>query len=315
MNVAEARNAERFAAGVNLAGEQATAQAVEVLRAAGVEPVVLKGVVTSRWLRPRPGTRYSMDVDLLVAQDKRRAAETALTGAGYERLFHDAGDEAAHADTWVRDGAFAIDLHRSVVGAQASAEVVWVALRDASAAVTIAGVECLVPSPPARGLLVALHAGQHGPRDPRMLDDLELVLERLTQPEWETAAALARALRADDALAAGLALSARGAALVEALGLPAPRTTEAVLRAGDAPPTSLGFERLAQANGVRARAVLVAHEFLPHPSYMRVWSPLARRGRAGLVAAYLVRPFWLARWAFPGLRAWSRARGAAGSGR
>lgn len=310
----EATDSEHFAAGINLAGERATAEIVELLRGSGVEPVVLKGPVTSRWLRPEPGTRYSTDVDVLVAPGEREAAETALTAAGYERLFLDGADTAVHADTWVQEGAFSVDLHRTVVGARAAADVVWATLRSASEPAAIAGVDCLVPAPPARGLLVALHAAQHGPTDPRMLDDLELVLDRLTTSEWGTAAALARSLDASDSLAAGLALSVRGAALIGALGLPSPRTTQAVLRAGGAPPTSLGFERLAQAQGLRSRVVIVARELVPHPSYMRVWSPLARRGRAGLTAAYVVRPFWLAWWSIPGFRAWARARRAARGG-
>ncbi|CAN5667323.1 hypothetical protein BH18ACT13_BH18ACT13_01610 [soil metagenome] len=300
--------AEHFAAGVNLAGDRATAEVVDVLRRAGVEAIVLKGPVTARWLRPDGGTRYSLDVDLLIAPVAGVRAGSALRGAGYEPLFVERGGEEKHASTWARDGTFAVDLHHTLVGVDASDEVVWSTLATATEEADVAGVPCTVLAPAARALSIALHAAQHGPSHERFLEDLALALDRLGIDEWREAARLATALDASRAFGTGLRSSTEGYRLAEALGLPAATTTQAALRSAGAPPTSLGFERLARAQGFRERARLVIHKLAPSPSFMRVWHPLAGRGKAGLVAAYAIRPFWLLRWSLPGARAWLRAR-------
>lgn len=301
----------RFAAGVDLAGEHATGLLVSELRAGGVEPIVLKGPVVARWLRERGGTRYSTDVDVLVPQSSRERAERVLAGLGYERLHADALGGEEHADTWVRDGAFSVDLHRRVVGAHADDDAIWAALEASSEEIELGGVACRVPAKDAQALLVALHAAQHGPRDPRIVHDLEQALELVPPEGWERALELARELDAVSAFSAGLARCERGVVVARSLGLGAADTPQAVLRATDETPTALGFERLARSVGMRAKARLLARELVPHPSYMRLWHPLASRGRLGLAAAYAYRPLWLARWAIPGLRAWLRARRAA----
>jgi hypothetical protein len=304
----ERARAEQFAAGVNLAGQRATAEVVETLRRAGVDAIVLKGPVAARWLRPEGGTRYSHDVDLLIAPALGVRAGNALRSAGYEPLFVARADEEKHASTWVRDGAFAVDVHRTLVGVDAPDDLVWVTLGASTEDVEVAGVSCTVLAPAARALAIVLHAAQHGPRDERILEDLDLALDRLGIDEWREATRLATALDAIRAFATGLRLRPEGSRLAEAFGLPAATTTQAALRSAGAPPTALGFERLARAKGVRRRMHLVAHELAPSPSFMRIWHPLAGRGRAGLVAAYAIRPFWLLRWSLPGARAWLRAR-------
>ena len=304
----ERARAEQFAAGVNLAGDRATAEVVDVLRRAGVEAIVLKGPFAARWLRPEGGTRYSHDVDLLIAPAVNARAGSALRGAGYEPLFVSRGDDEKHASTWVRDGAFAVDLHHTLVGVGASDDVVWSTLAPATEDREVAGLPCTVLAPAGRALSIAMHAAQHGPFDARVLEDLALAVDRLGVEDWREAARLAAALDATKAFATGLRLNPEGGRLADALRLPAATTTQAALRSTGAPPTSLGFERLARAEGVRGRTLLVIHELAPSPSFMRVWLPLAGKGRAGLVAAYAIRPFWLLRWSLPGVRAWLRAR-------
>lgn len=304
----ERTRAEQFAAGVNLVGDRSTAEVVDLLRRAGVEAIVLKGPVAARWLRPDGGTRYSYDVDLLVAPGVDPHAATALRRAGYEPLFIERPGEEKHALTWVRDGSFAVDLHHTLVGVGATDDAVWSILAAATEEANVAGVQCTVLGPAARALSIALHAAQHGPFYERVLEDLALACDRPGMDEWQEAARLAAALDATEAFATGLRLNQEGRRVAEALRLPATTTTQAALRSAGAPRTALGFERLARAKGLRGRARLVVQELVPSPSFMRVWHPLAGKGRAGLAAAYAIRPFWLLRWSLPGARAWLRAR-------
>ena len=63
-------------------------------------------------------------------------------------------------------------------------------------------------------------------------------------------------------------------------------------------------------NGVAARARYAASRAMPSPAAMRAWTPLARRGRLGLAAAYAWRLPWLAARLVPALRAVRAARDA-----
>jgi hypothetical protein len=299
--------AAHFAAGVNIAGELATARLVALLREAGVDTIVLKGPLTTRWLRPEATARYSNDVDLLARPHKATHAAAALQGAGYELLPSEAGDEK-HASTWIRDGSFSVDLHRTLVGVRVPDEKAWSVLSSSVDAIDVAGVPCAVLGRAASALSIALHAAQHGPHDSRVLDDLALALERLDSSGWREAARLAHGLNATHAFATGLRLREEGQKVAAALELPETTTTETALRSAGAPPTALGFERLAQAGSTRRRASMVIRELVPSPAFMRTWHPLAAKGPAGLLVAYMMRPFWLLRWALPGLSAWLKAR-------
>src|SRR5207244_13632150 len=95
---------------------------------------------------------------------------------------------------------------------------------------TLAGVACRVRAETARALHVVLHAAQHGPTDERVLDDLELTLERVKPEIWPRVVELARRLDATDAFVAGLELSPDGRALVTRLELPPVGTAAAALR-------------------------------------------------------------------------------------
>jgi hypothetical protein len=50
-------------------------------------------------------------------------------------------------------------------------------------------------------------------------------------------------------------------------------------------------------------------------SFIRAWSPLARRGRVGLAVAYAYRPLWVLWRVGPAVWALARARKQAGRGR
>jgi hypothetical protein len=54
------------------------------------------------------------------------------------------------------------------------------------------------------------------------------------------------------------------------------------------------------------------HKLVPPATFMRKWSRLARRGRIGLLLAYLWRPLWLVGRTPRAMAQWRQARRAAG---
>ena len=142
--------------------------------------------------------------------------------------------------------------------------------------------------------------------------DLEAALAGLPEEAWLAAAGLAARLGAEQALAAGLRLVPEGQALADRLGLPADLTPRLALLAGGENPVALGIERLAGARGARARARVLGRALWPKPTAMRAWYALARRGRGGLAAAYLLRPVSLVSQVPSALGAWREARRRAG---
>jgi hypothetical protein len=286
--------------------EAATGEVWEALAADGVPSIVLKGPAVARWLYEDEPTRSYVDIDLLVAPDRFAEAGATLRRLGFRRAH-----ASEHADVWARgaDGVV-VDLHSYLVGAPRGPDA-WEVLAGLTERMEVGGRSVDVLDRSARALHVVLHAAQHGLREERSLGDLERALERLPPALWDEVAALAARLGAEGALATGLRLVARGREEAERLGLPSQRTAEQALRAATAPPTALGLQRFVRTPGVRAKARLLIEELAPSPSFMRAWSPLARRGPAGLGVAYVWRPVWLAWRLGPALRAWQRARRAA----
>jgi hypothetical protein len=290
-------------AGATLALDSAAVDVVAGLRDRGVRSILLRGpAIANRLYVDRP--RAYEDVDLLVAPTDVEAVEEAVRAAGFELTARD-----VHAAPWVRarDGV-TLDLHTTLVGVGADAHTVWDELGRATEPLALPRGEVDVLRPPGLALNVTLHAAQHGIEGGKSLEDLARAIERLSEETWREAAGLAERLDAVPALATGLRLLGSGAALAERLGLPWERSRELSLRAGSAPPTALGFWRLAETPGARNKARLVAGEIAPSPAFMRAMYPVARRGGVGLVAAYLWRPLSLARQAGPGFLAWRRAR-------
>jgi hypothetical protein len=196
-----------------------------------------------------------------------------------------------------------VDIHRTFFGAAAPPEDVWRVLRRDAVTIRVAGEDLAAPSLPARALLVALHAAQHGPEVPHPIEDLRRAVARADDETWRAAARLAEAIEVAHTMAEGLRLIPAGAKLAARLALVDPALLEA-----SATPLVLGIERLASRRGARAKTRLLARELAPSPDFLRWSVPLARRGRRGLLAAYLLRPLWLAWHAPRSLLAWRRAR-------
>ena len=166
-------------------------------------------------------------------------------------------------------------------------------------------VRVLAPAP--RAVHLALHAAQHSAEALKSQVDLKLAIEQLPEETWREAVEVARELEALPAFAAGLLTNHEGAELAERLGVSDERSVEALLAMSPVP-LAQGFNQLATTPGLLAKLRLVLEELFPSPTFMRWWSPLAKRGPIGLAAAYLWRPVWFALRAGPGFLAWRKAR-------
>jgi len=293
--------------GVNLVNDALTARIVTALRAAGVESVLLKGASVRRWLYDGD-ERCSVDIDLLVSGRDRDAADVALSAFGLRYLGQSAlGRGRPHERLWEHpETVILLELHESLKGLGVSHERAWEALSRQTEEITLHGTRVPMLDDVARTLHLALHASQHGRKSERTLDDLRRGLERLPESLWRQAAMLAGRLQGLPAFATGLQLLPEGAALVRRLGLETGESAELALRSASAPPAAEGYAWM-MALPAHAKVAFLARALLPPAGFMRAWQPLARRGLAGLVLAYLWRPFWLGWHAPSAVRAWRRA--------
>jgi Uncharacterised nucleotidyltransferase len=292
-----------------LAVDGLTASTVTAFEERGIAAIVLKGPTIADWLYRDGAVRAYGDTDLLVSPADWSAAIALLQELGFE---DDLGPlahgrmESYTSFPWIR-GADNVDLHCHLWGIEAEPADTWRVLSANTASMRIGGREVTVLAPPARALHVALHAAQHGRKSGKPARDLELALEQLPDETWGEAAAIAEELRANGTLATALRFTPEGESLLARLGLDERRSVDALLRQTPVP-LAQGFEELASTKGLLGKLSLLRGELLPTAEFMRWWSPLARRGRLGLVAAYLWRPVWFALRAGPGLVAWRRAR-------
>jgi hypothetical protein len=284
-------------------------QIVPAFRERGIRTVLLKGSTLRQLLYATHETRGYGDVDLLVDPADWQAAHALLADLGFEEALADLGhprmeSEASYA--W-RRGRDEVDLHTTLFGLAAPAEVVWRVLSSRTVPFRLGSIETEALAPGPRSMHVALHAAQHGWEEEGPLEDLRRAIAQVPEETWRDAADAAGALGAQGAMALGLRMFPEGARLADSLGLDE-RGAEHVAMRIEAVPLSEGFDELRRQPGLRAKARMVRGELFPRPAFMRWWSPLASRGRRGLAAAYVWRVVYLA-WKTPrGYRAWRRAR-------
>jgi hypothetical protein len=295
--------------------DRVTAEAMEALRTHGAACLLLKGPVFARWLYRDGSPRPYVDTDVLVRPSDFPVAQRALRAIGFSPRLDDTDTpgwrQVAHH--WVRAGDDAnVDLHRTLVGVEASDQELWDAFSADTEPFVVSGSEVRTPGLPARAFHIALHAAQHGTRPGKPLDDLERGLSLIEPEVWASARSLAARLSATGAFATGLRLSPEGRRVAGELGLPDERSVETALLAGEPVPGALGWHYLLSARGIRARLRIVVRKIFPTPRFMRAWSPIARRGPAGLAAAYGLRLAWVAGRLVPGFLAWWRARRSSG---
>lgn len=301
----------RLRAVQRLALDAALAEIVETYRARGIGYLLLKGPAFAQWLYDDPATRTYIDLDVLVAPADFPAARRALGELGFcvQPSGAHAHDGSEHHEGWLRKNGLParVELHHTLALLPASAETVWEELARGAGQITVGRQTITVPSLAASALIVALHAAQHGVGDAQPMEDLRRALRKVDPATWRAAASLARKLDVEATLAAGLCLEPAGRALARRLGLPAEGSRLVRLHASSAPATAFGIEQLVRTRGLANQLRLLRHELVPSPAFMRAWQPMARRGRVGLLLAYLWRPAWLLAKLPLGLRAWADA--------
>lgn len=288
--------------------DRMTAELTGALSRQGVETILLKGASFATWLYGDGAIRPYGDCDLLIAPDKLGVAQQVLRDLGFRDYSAPLRHPRLDSHAWRRDPDW-VDLHSTLIGMRADPRQVWEILSQRTETQRIGGAEVRVLDPVARTLHVALHAAQHGRDEQKPLDDLARAVALLPAELWANAAQLAARLGATQAFATGLRLLAPGEVLASRLGLEGAGSVESALLI-DPVPLALGFEHLSTVPGLRAKGLVILRELAPTRTFMRWWSPLARRSPAGLALAYCWRPLWLATRAIPGFRAWRRARAA-----
>ena len=212
----------RITAARDLLLEATTAEVVGALAAAGVGHISLKGPLLKRRLFPGGDEHVSADVDVLVNPDHWAAAETQLADLGFEPLLLDIipGDRPNHARPYVRStGEPSVDLHRTLLGAEAPATTVWSVLDRETETAMLGNKPIRALNPAGQLLHVALHAAQNGAEDARTLRYLTRCIEISDEQEAADALRIARAIEATDAFALGLSLVPSGRALNRTLGI------------------------------------------------------------------------------------------------
>lgn len=303
-------NAALLASARTLAADGVTAEVVSVFRRSGVDSILIKGPTLAAWLYRGGPVRYYADSDLVVAPQHYKLAKRLLADLGFEYQHREQDlppRGLPHAEPWVRASDLGeLDLHRTLFGVGVPPQEVWGELSHAREEMSICGCPVAVPSIPARALIVALHAAQH--QEGKPLYDLDRALAAADEDVWRQATALAERLEAVQNFSRGLRMVPKGGDLADRLGLADAELVEAAIGLGSRAQLAMGFERLDQASGVRAKLRIVARELFPSRDYLRWSSALARRGALGLAAAYAWRPIWLGWHALPSLRAWHGAR-------
>lgn len=291
-----------------LALETAAIAFIDELRSHGVDALVLKGPVFADWLYPE-GNRDFDDIDIIVDPDRREVAVGVLRQSGFEYASQpQVAEESLPAGLgWVRDGV-EIDLHTALVGVGVDPPTAWSMYWARREPFSLGRARVWTVDAGLRTLHVATHAAQHGPKWAKPLRDLERALDVLALDLWRKAAEDAASLDAVAAFAAGLQLNPRGREVCSRLGLADLRATTTILRAESASPLALGLEELAATHGVRAKVRRLLLEAFPSPAFLRLWTPVARRGHLWIPVAYAWRLLWLTAKTPSAVAQWQRAR-------
>jgi Uncharacterised nucleotidyltransferase len=275
--------------------DRITVEVTRAFEAAGIPSVLMKGPVVAQWLYEPDEVRGYGDSDLLIRRQDWEKAGEVLTSLGFAEEISEMAHprmESYASDPWYRGPTKEdnVDLHATLYGIGADMDAVWELFSSTAVPIEVAGEQVKALGLPARTAHVALHIAQH--QDGKARVDLERALARVDEQGWREAAEVARRLDALPAFSNGLKQLPEGAALAERLGVADARSVPMDLRASGVPLTE-GLHELLEARGLRGKARVVLSELAPNPTFMRWWSPLARRGRLGLIAAYIWRPIYM----------------------
>jgi hypothetical protein len=287
----------------------ATVKLMGWLSDAGIRSILLKGGALRQWLYGTEELRPYGDIDILVAPEQIDCAAAVMRGRGWtDTYYQSAIGHAHHMDPPPGEFPFPLDMHRSFHYVTAAPARVWELLRAHAAPIRLAGRHVETLDEVGLAVIVALHHVRHG-ADVKHVEDLERALARAPLDTWSRAAELAGLLGAGAAFAAGVRDVRGGGAVADALGLPGATDAALHLQLATPPQTARFLLDLREA-GPHPAALLrvLAPELLPPPIRMHQHYLLARRGRIGLLFAYLLRPFWLAPRLATGWRASTAAR-------
>ncbi len=286
--------------------DRVTASIVESLDAAAIPSILLKGPALAQWLYDDGAARAYMDCDLMVPPDRFEEAAAMLESGGYVEYDPNPDEKPLmgmpHAVQYFRgsDGA-SVDLHRAPSGAAVAPAVAWTVMAAHTEVMGVGGRDVRVPTLPARALIVAFHASQHGPEVAKPLEDLRRAVGRAPDEVWLAATEIAGQMDAAAGFTLGLRMLPEGSALADRIGLPDERLARAAIASESGARLTLGLDRLARTPGLRAKLRLLRDELFPTREFMRWWSPLARRGPSGLAGAYAWRAVWLIRQLIPSI--------------
>ena len=278
------------AAAFTLLVDRTTARISRIFTADGIPHLLLKGP-TFGWFWPGPATRAYGDVDLLVPVARFRDAVAVLEREGFRR--RPGLGLTVHSWTFDRFAGHrqTVDLHRTIPGVGMPPELLWDALRPHSVEHRVADASVMGLDRTATTVHAVVHAASRGPDQAKNLLDVERLLEHPATP-WAAASELARSLGADQMMRIGLLQVDGGAALAARLALGDPDPFVRHLATSSIPTKYLVKLRTVP---LRHRPRLVLRQLFPTVDALRADGPgFARRGRLGLCAAYVARPFWLA---------------------
>ncbi len=292
----------------NLAIDRLAAEISAAFDREGIDSLVLKGPVLAAWLYPDELRPYG-DADLMVAPGNWERAVATLRRLGFNDhlgpLEHPRME--SFASTAFLRGEDNLDLHCTVHGLEGDPKRIWDSFLAGSEREEIGGADLRVPGRAALALHVGLHAAHHVEGKP--LEDLRRAIAQASEDTWREALELARRLDGVPTFASGMRLLPQGAELIRRLGVEDEvRSTRHEIRF-EGVPTAEGIDALLQPGlGPVRRLRVVVGELFPRAEFMRWWSPLARRGRTGLLLSYPWRWLYLAVKAPMGLRTVVRAR-------
>jgi hypothetical protein len=280
----------------NFAIDVLTAEVAGAFDREGIETLVLKGPVLAKWLYPGEVRPY-VDSDLMVAPGNRARAIGVLERLGFVKylpwipspLLIEPGGTA-----FSRGGSVMVDLHCQLPGLDSDPDAIWGCLAASAERQVIGGVELCVPNRDAVLLHVVLHAAQHAVAvNGKPVEDLRRALARVEESRWSSAMKLARTYRGVPAFVAGLRLLPEGRDMARRLDLGEVRSIHHELRREDKVIAEKLYILLSTDVGIGRKLAIAVGDIFPPPVYMRWCSPLARRGKRGLVGAYVQRVFWV----------------------
>jgi hypothetical protein len=259
----------------------------------GVDVLIIKGPSTGDWLYPE-GDRESADVDVLLRPSQWDAAVAALMVRGFEPTYSGfrETESALHSLDLQRadpqQGRHGVDLHRYFPGIELDAEAAFDVLWADRSPAEQAGMPVWFPNIPSRALIVGLHAARQ-PYVEKTQKDLQLALAALSHEEIAGLAELARRLRAQGPLRAGLETRPEASHYIEELGLEdveVPPYWRLLSQGADL--LSIELERI-RSLPPRQRAGAMVRWLFPSAASLRARHPEAASGHLALGRVYMQR--------------------------